>query len=140
MSVTKASKDMHFSEYEQAAGELQAALFEVQATGGELDAPEHETQLARVEQVYRNYEKEFQNCVEAIGVNDGHRLRVLQKEREDFTEQVAAAGVSVIATEFVQPVVTQTRDRFQREAERVRLLMREKQMILEHQIEKKLSS
>ena len=136
MSVTEASKDMHFSEYEQAAGELQAALSEAQAIGGESDTPEYETRLARVQQVYRNYEREFQNCVEAIDVDDDHRLQVLKKEREDFMDQVAAMGASVIGTEPVQPVEMKAKDRFQREAERVRLLMREKQMILEHQIQR----
>ena len=136
MSVTEASKDMHFSEYEQAAGELQAALSEAQAIGGESDSPDYETQLARVELMYRNYEREFQNCVEAIDVNDDHRLQVLKKEREDFTDQVAAMGASVMVTEPVQPVEQKAVDRLQRETERVRLLMREKQMILEHQIQK----
>ena len=117
MSVTEASKDMHFSEYEQAAGELQAALSKAQANGDESDTPEYETRLARVEQVYRDYEREFQNCVEAIDINDDHRLQVLKKECEDFIDQVAAMGASVIVTEPVQPVEMKAKDRLQRETE-----------------------
>ena len=42
----------------------------------------------------------------------------------------------MIVTEPVQPVEMKAKDRIQRETERMRLLMREKQIILEHQIQK----